>query len=190
MSTIVGLVTETGVVVGGDTQATINNHKENHPLTPKVFKRGDFIFGCAGNYRDQQLISILPMPKIPWRGKNPTRETVFKYLLEQWVPVLRESLQKNGRLLKDEDGTESSDCLEIVAYGDYLFTRESNFSVLSFEEYVAIGTGQSWAIGSLYTSHNYAITDGERMIVALNAAAANDVYTSSPYTILSTGEPW
>ncbi|HRH83558.1 MAG TPA: hypothetical protein PK210_04910 [Bacteroidia bacterium] len=61
MTCIVGLVDQEKVIIGGDSAATVGTSISLWS-DPKVFKIGDFIFGCEGSFRMIQLMKYKFIP--------------------------------------------------------------------------------------------------------------------------------
>ena len=72
----------------------------------------------------------------------------------------------------------------LFAYRDKLFLINSDGCVLEIDDYVAIGSGEDQAIGSLLS------TEGEqpktRIIKAIKASAASDIYVDYPIVVSDT----
>lgn len=89
---------------------------------------------------------------------------------------------KKAGFIKDENYIEFTNSAFLFAYKDKLFLIDHDLCVLEINDYVAIGSGSSEAIGSLLS------TEGEdpktRIIKAIKASAANDIYVD--YQIILT----
>ena len=75
--------------------------------------------------------------------------------------------------------------MSLFAYKDKLFVIGTDTSVIEVDDCVAIGSGESEAIGSLLTSQD---TDDARLrvIKAIRSSAAHDIYVDYPIILSDT----
>ncbi len=159
---IVGLVeSDKRVWIGGDGAGFINGtmlpHKE-----PKVFRKGEFLIGAAGQARFSDITRYAFEP--PEIDKE-----LGAYMALDFVNALRTVL-KDGGFLCEKDGRETiDDCQLLIGVRGELFHMDDCFSVSAIRHGVfAAGAGMDYALGALFASRDYPAN--ERVMLALRAA--------------------
>lgn len=182
MTCIVALKTAEGTFMGGDRAATDENDLAILGR-PKVFERGCFLFGCAGDLRVIDLLQFaleLPSPG----------EAGLGYIVSKLVPAIRKCFEENGFSGFYEGKAyagSGSRCL--VGYGGEIYEVGPDFGVfLPSTPYAAIGSGGVNARGAMAMAlkHNsWQFTPKGLIREALKIAAAQDAAVSPPFDILS-----
>jgi ATP-dependent protease HslVU (ClpYQ) peptidase subunit len=105
---------------------------------------------------------------------------LMKYMCTVFVDSIRDSLKDAG-FARDEKGEEIGGNF-LVAYDNELFQIESDYQVgRTINSYAAIGSGYSYALGSIFTSEE---DDSEtRIKIALAAAANFNTTVRAPFTV-------
>jgi ATP-dependent protease HslVU (ClpYQ) peptidase subunit len=120
------------------------------------------IIGCVGSYRH---INLLKYGKyIPDDSRLSEREiivNIVKYI---------QDLYKLGKCLTTKE--EVVECEEILIGDKFgLYKIQSDFSVLtSKEDYMAIGSGENFAMASMHTTKNLHLSEKKRLILAMSSA--------------------
>src|SRR5579875_613581 len=98
MTAIAGFVHhDKSVWIGGDSAATIGGSQRQIRSDPKVFQRGDYVFGVAGSFRVMQLVRFsLQIPE------RQIFQDEFEYMATSFVDALRDCL-KDGGAAKEVD---------------------------------------------------------------------------------------
>lgn len=173
MTCIVGLIEKEKVYLGGDSAASSTNH-----ITiikqPKVFKNGDFIFGCQGSFRMLQLLKFsLVMPKLGNRD-------IEKYLATEFADIIKTFAKEN---LSDNEGSKFGSFL--LGYKKRLFEIDEDLQAIETLNGVnAIGSGSDYALGSLYTSIGQPAN--VRVIKALEASSFYCTGVAKPFVVVTT----
>jgi len=189
MTVIVGLVSDNKVYIGADSAIECNG-TQRISVEPKVFIRHGMLFGSTGDMRTPQLIQHV----MTLREKNYL-ETTYQYMHNVFIVALRECLYKNGAIER-LNGKDRMYSTLMVGYEGSLFTVYNDFAVVeSVPGYDAIGSGEQFALGSLFTTSNKAevLQDGAKMqynpttrvMLALEAAAINNSFVTPPYKVLN-----
>lgn len=171
MTCIVGVVGKDGsILVGGDS-AGVYGIDILVRADKKVFKKGRFIFGFCGSFREMQVINhAFRIPKPPTK---PDKD--HQYMVAKFVPKMRDALKKAGAL-KETRGVHEMESKAIVGFRGKLYIIEQDFQVgVCAQSYAAAGCGESYAMGALYAVFNGNPSDNledSRMIAegALEAA--------------------
>ncbi|WP_189524468.1 MULTISPECIES: hypothetical protein [unclassified Mesorhizobium] len=165
MTCIVAIVHQGAVYVGGDSAASTDVAVETR-RNAKVFNNGDYLFGYTGSIRVGQQLeyseAVQPLPE----GTD-----LVRHLVVHLVPLLQKLAGKEGI---DE---------LIVAHGDRLCKIAADYSVADYPEHAAAGSGEQYAIGNLFGSHDAPVV---RIRRALAAAEANCPGVRAPFVIKST----
>lgn len=146
MTVIVGRVDEYGnVYMGGDSSAVDNGANMLVASSPqKVFRNGEFLFGCAGSFRWVQLLQFIRLPKCPKKAD------VENYLAVDFANALRNGAREIG-FLREHHGQDELGCAAgLVAFRGRLFIIQDTFDVIEIKDgLAAVGAGASYALGAL-----------------------------------------
>lgn len=148
---------------------------------PKLFRKGDLIMGYTDSFRLGQLLEHnLALPS------RAVGQEVVPWLITAFVDTLRTCL-KNGGYATFESGTEGGGNFLIATEGR-LFEVQRNYSILeSTEPYAAVGSGEYHAYGALHATHLLDLPPRQRLLLALEAAAAHVTTVRGPYWIIPPG---
>ena len=195
MTCIIGIKDEkTGkIYLGCDSAVTMGNHIAYSLNHPKIFKRGEFLFGGAGALRDLQIVGHVSAIPPCLEKQDP-----LEYMINILVPELRKSFNEVGRM-EIIDSQEEGDSIFLVVFRGHLYLIAGRFDVLEIEEgFQSIGSGYQCALGSLNTTKGRNMDAKSRIKVALETAAKYDIYVNGPFEIIdeegnvtkwSDGEP-
>lgn len=186
MSLVVAIKENNEVYIGadsqvsrGDTKLTINN--PNNFKVWKVKNVDNCLMAHTGNVRDANVIRL--MDNLVNDYLIMTNNINFEFVVKSLVPDIIFELKKYG-YVKDEQYFNSMDSRFIFAYKDSLFSIGFDGSVVEVDDFVAIGSGENEAIGSLLT------TIGEepksRIIKAINASTKSNIYVNYPIVLSNT----
>lgn len=180
MTCIVGIIDNdnNGVVIGGDS-AAVDGYDIILRKDPKVFKNGDFIIGCTSSFRMIQILRFgINFPEI---NRN---QDIYEYMCTDFIETIRRGFKNKGFEMKYDDGQDKGGTF-IVGYKNRLFKIYSDFQVEeSLSGYGACGIGESYALGSLYTSKE---TNKIKAVKeALECAANFSTGVSGPFIILNS----
>jgi ATP-dependent protease HslVU (ClpYQ) peptidase subunit len=177
MTCIVGLVDKGKVWIGGDTAA--DGEGDRSPWkNSKVFKKDDFIFGYAGSFRFGQLIEHAF--EIPSKLEG---QSDMCYLVTTFSDSLITTLQ-NANFLA-EDKTELPDHSGfLMGYHGVLYEFQEDFTFgVPAKNYMAIGSGGSYAIGAVHALIGTNQTPKTIITKALDAATMYCGGVMEPYNI-------
>ena len=107
----------------------------------------------------------------------------YEYVVDRIVLRIKSELEYFGYIEKDRK-FEGFDSSYLFAYGDKLYYIASDSSVIEIDDCIAIGSGANESIGSLLTSSGEEPV--ERIIKAIKASAAHDIYVDYPIIISDT----
>lgn len=149
----------------------------------KIFKNGDFLFGCAGSFR---MISILRYAFKP--PKHPKDMPVDEYMNTLFIDELRDVFKRGG-FLTEKDGVHWMDGEFLVGYRGNLFTIDGDFQVaVSATDYSACGSGWWVAVGSLHSTSQFIDSPKLRLRAALEAAEEHVTSVRGPFDFESMKE--
>jgi ATP-dependent protease HslVU (ClpYQ) peptidase subunit len=170
---IVAITDGETVYIGGD-RGHSNNDVIVSSLAPKVFNKSHYLIGFAGNTGIGQSIA--------YTFDAPTHRVntdTYKYVYQFFIPALREHLKDQ---LSDKEDNQTSFILGIK--GKLFEIDTGDFQCTEYAE-VAIGSGSSYAYGSLHTTQQFpAATPEMRVTWALNAATTYSPTCQEPIDIL------
>ena len=186
MSVVVAIKKDGVVYLGADSQATRGGTRSSlsNPNNFKVWRvKGvdNCLMGHVGNLRDACAIRVMDNLV---RDVDVIRGQVgFDYLVTRIVPYIIDEL-KHYSYLKD-GYFEGMDSKFAFAFEDQLFVIGGDGSVIEVDDCVAIGSGESEAIGSLVTTCNEE-DPKSRIIKAIKASATHDLYVDYPIVLINT----
>ena len=187
MTCIVGLKDKkTGKVYLGGDSATTKGAQRMIRAEPKVYKRGEILFGGAGDSVVNQVLSHIASDPSVVENQDP-----LGYILNEFIPSFKSFLRQTNHLqIKDEVATIPNEFL--VAFRGELFSIGSHFDVFtSLDNYMAIGSGEEYALGSLYSTESSDLKPEERIFIALRAASKHDSYVGGPLQVIDEdGNEW
>ena len=169
MTCIVGMVYEDVVYIGGE-RGTSDNDLILSMSPPKIRQRGQWVYGYAGSIGIGQLLDITTLPVLE------ENDDVFFVLRTVVVEELKDIIDKYSEPQSDRDTSWI-----IGARGRLFEINHTDWSVVELN-HTAIGSGGTYALGSLYTSiDNEPI---ERVALAIGSAIAYSPTCQGPIDIL------
>jgi len=173
MTCIVGLVDKDKVYIGGDSAAS-SGFQISIRKDPKVFKVGEFIFGCEGSFRMIQLLkySFIP-PRIKYKD-------ISKYLCTEFADEIKK-LMKEG--MSENEGSKFGSFL--IGYKNRLFEFDDDLQLgENLNGMEAIGCGGDIALGALFATVGN--LPEARIKKALEASASFSTGVAAPFHVIST----
>ena len=166
-------------VTSGSTRTTLKN--SNNYKIWKVLGIENCLMGSVGNLRDACVIRTMDDLVTEY---NVYRKNIsFDFVVNKIVPDIIERLQK-AHFIKDEGVFENMDSSFLFAFEDQLYEIHNDGSVIEIEDCIAIGSGKNEAVGSLLSTEGQG--PEERIIKAIKASAANDIYVDYPIIMTNT----
>lgn len=186
MSVVAAIKQNNKIYLGADSQVTKGGTRLSlsNPNNYKIWKvRGieNCLMASVGAMRDACVVRI--MTNLIREIDALKSDIDFEYVVGRIVPLIKAELEDYGYLEKDKrfDGFDSS---YLLAFEDKLFFINSDASVIEIDDCIAIGSGANESIGSLLTSNGEEPV--ERIIKAIKASAAHDIYVDFPIIITDT----
>lgn len=182
MTCIVGTRSRKGVILGGDSlgSAGLDCEVRNDP---KVGRVGDYVFGYCGSYRMGQVLLYDFDPPEPSRRTAPE---VFRFLVSEFIPTLREAMAIAG-VTKVENSVEELDCASFLVgiYGNLFYVDQDYQVGWPSTNYWAVGSGAPYAIGSMYTAYKAKKRGEDLLMTGLTAAETFNAGVRAPFTFES-----
>ena len=182
MTCIVGYVDEDDTVWMGGDSAGVSGLDINVRKDKKVFKNGDFLMGFTSSFRMGNLLQY------KFRPPEQECDDVFEYMCTDFIDGVRECFE-NGGFIKKSSDVESGGIF-LVGYRGRLFRIDNDFQVgENVAPYAAVGCGEDYAYGSLYTTKMLENWVGphngyDAIRVALEAAENFSTGVRGPFTII------
>lgn len=133
--------------------------------------------GAVGSIRDSCAIRV--MDSLVREIDAIHGDVDFDYIVNRIEPMIRDELKGHEFIEKDKPYS-SMDSRFIFAFKDKVFTIEYG-AVIEHDDYVAIGSGECEAIGSLLSSDENE-SPKDKIIKAIKSNAAHDIYVD--YSII------
>ena len=178
MTCIVGIVDGNTVYIGGDS-AGVSGLDITIRKDKKVFTNGEFVMGFTSSFRMGQVLQYdFKPPKI-----RESEDDLMAYMVRKFIPAVREAFRSAG-YIKVENNQEGGGCF-LVGVRGRLFQVDEDFQVgEDVCGYAAVGCGERFARGSLFTS-NGLMTPHERLEKALQSAAEFSGGVAPPFNHVS-----
>jgi ATP-dependent protease HslVU (ClpYQ) peptidase subunit len=172
MTTIVGVVKNGHVIMGADSLVTAGTNKHIHPQMAKIINNNGYLLGGAGDVAACDIFMHLWIPPMPNASQ---RKNLYKYMITDVVPSMKEALEENGYKIDKEDKDSGFEIL--LAVDGELFNISDDFSVLMDQTGIyGVGSGAPFAMGALHT--------GATVERALEIAEKISPYTAGPFQIV------
>lgn len=146
MTCIVAITSPDGTItMGADSGAFGDDWSVTVRADPKVFRKGDMLFGFASSFRMGQLLRFRLEVPTPPEGMDP-----FEYMATDFVDAVRTCFEDGGYLRKDNERESGGTFL--VGWRGRVYRIESDYQVSMSESSIeALGAGEAYALGSLYS---------------------------------------
>jgi ATP-dependent protease HslVU (ClpYQ) peptidase subunit len=182
MTCIVGVVRDEVVYLGADSLASDGWMNSIVREDKKLFRVGEIIIGLAGMPRAAQLLRFkLDLPTIPGDAD------LFRWIVVEFIESVRKCWREGGYLEKKDERESGEGSEFLVGIRGRVFTV---YSSLQVEEntwrYAAIGSGSSFAMGSLHHSASLGEDVDSAITLALTAAEKFNAGVRGPFHIIST----
>ena len=188
MSVVVAIKKDGIIYMGADSQVSRGGTRTtlSNPNNYKIWSVSDVdncLLGSVGTLRANNIIKVANdlIPEIV-DIKNAVN---FRFVVRHFVPRLMDELNDYNVLLKDKDDTPDMGADFLFAYHDRLYSIDRYGCVIEIDDFCAIGSGASEALGSLLSSMDEK-NPVERIKTAIKASAAHDIYVDYPIVISNT----
>ena len=187
MSVVAAIKQNGRVYIGCDSQVTKGWSRSTlkNPNNYKIWKvRGvdNCYMAHVGVVRDANVVRLIDGLV---RDYDIYRGSIdYEYVVNRIVPMIIDELKDRHYLKGDSNYFDSMGSSYLFAYKDQLFMIASDGCVIEIDDYVAIGSGEDVAIGSL----NSTVGDApvSRIIKAIKASATSDIYVDYPIIFTDT----
>lgn len=152
MTVIAAVVNKNGSYIAGDRGASDSN--VIFPLAhAKVWQLGQYLFGYFGSMDGEKVMYSFTPPAL--KTKN-----IDKFMLTEFTKALKEFYDEHFVFIGDKE----VDFGMIIIAGGYIYEHDAGtMSMTRFEtNYLSVGSGSEYALGSLNTSEAWA--DGKRRV--------------------------
>ena len=184
MSVVVAIKENGRIYVGSDSQCTkgCSRISLSNPNNYKIWVCKDApnaLMAHTGRLREAQVVKVegtcideldILHNAIDW-----------EYMVKNFVPYMFNEILDKGLGDKEKNCIDSS---FLFAYGDKLYLIDCDGVVIEIDDFVAIGSGANEAKGSLLSTAGE--DPEERIIKAIKASVASDIYVDYPIIIANT----
>lgn len=178
MTCVCGIAERGGVYLGADSIA-VGGYTMDVRATPKVFRHGPFVIGCANSFRAADVIRYRFEPP-----PLPRTADLHRYMASAFVDGLRDALKTHG-VTSVDNNAEASPIELLVGVRGQLFTIDDDLHVGASEHrFAAAGCGRDLALGALYALGTNG-TPRARLSTALHAAQAFSAGVRAPFRFVT-----
>lgn len=171
MSTIIGIVEDGRIWMGADSRATTEDGDIRPTKCKKIFRNEDYMIGFVGSVRGGQILypQFFKPPQDVWELPD----------------AIIEQCREKGCLAVSEQQMSLHTCNYIIGHQGKLYEILMDFQMTEIPEYVGVGSGSYYAVGSLHTTNQMKedFTPEIRIQLALEAAAEFSSSTGTPFII-------
>lgn len=181
MTCIVGLEHEGRVWMGGDSAGTREGDMALRILGDvKIFFVKDVLFGSSGSRRINQLLRF--SLKIPHQKVKDD----YRYLCTDLINAIRVCLKGGGNSGTEEHGEEEMEANVLTGYRGHLYNIETDYSVVTMANigFDACGSGENYALGSLFSTQETKLSPEKRITLALTTASYFSAGVAPPFSIM------
>jgi ATP-dependent protease HslVU (ClpYQ) peptidase subunit len=185
MGLIIAVKEQDHIVVGADSDHRILVHEATF-MNPNNFKfwrmpeHPDVIMAYVGPYK--RIANVLRMTRLTKTDAVITHDLVVREVVPSIATIVKSlSLSKSETM--DIQGRY------MLAVDNRILMIESDGTVVSNDDFVALGTGKKFAYGSLRTTANQNLPATERILLAVRAAYEDDYKISFPLIIGNNAQP-
>jgi ATP-dependent protease HslVU (ClpYQ) peptidase subunit len=162
------------IYMGGDSAASDEGNIVSTRKEPKVFIKNNYLIGYAGSFRFGKVVEHVFIPP------KPQTDNLDKFLNTSFVDALRSACEVSKIDPSSED--DPSELLVGVNGRLFEFCNDWHFGE-DANNFNAIGSGSSFALGSLYSTGRMQ-SPPARIKLSLQAAEKFSPSVRSPFTIL------
>lgn len=186
MSVVVAIKSENNIYIGADSQVTKGGTRSTlkNPNNYKIWKVGGIdhcLMAHVGAVRDACVVRL--MDGLVTEYNVYKNHVDYEFVVKKVVPEIVDELKDYG-MVKDDKFIDMLDSSFLFVYKNKLFLISRDRSVLEIDDYVAMGSGEDQAIGSLLSTEGQ--DPKERIVKAIKATAASDIYVDYPIIITDT----
>ena len=175
MTCIVGLETENGVYIGGDSASVAGSSLQKTKLR-KVFNTGEFLIGYTSSFRMGQLLQY----QLSVEKQKDIDD--LKYLVTKFIPTIRTLLKDGGYTQISENREEAG--FFLLGYKGKLYEVDCDFQVNCFIDGIAsVGAGAKFIKGALVAYLNEAVEERESILSALEDTSEYNAYVEEPFIV-------
>ena len=181
MTCIAAIAQDGHVYVGGDSAGFFGS-TVYAVADGKVFRKGEFVIGCAGSHRFSNIVRSGFQP--PSLDENTDLDG---YMATSFVNTLRDALRASGHM-EVFSGVESVGSIMIVGLRGSLFLVDELFATIRAPDGImAIGSGAEVALGALDATEGLTpdLSPEDRIKRALAAAERRNDSVRAPFTLES-----
>lgn len=189
MSVVVAIKEDGKIYMGADSQVTKGGsrttlkNKNNYKIW-QVDGVDNCLMGHVGNVRDANIVRLMSGLVDDY---DEFRDRInYRFVVKYIVPEIIKELRDAHFLKLDGEYLECLDSSFLFAYKDRLFYISTDATVMEIDDYVAIGSGSQEALGSLLSTEGQ--NPKKRIVKAIKASAANDIYVDYPIILSDTEE--
>ena len=192
MTCIIGMEKNGVVYIAGDSAGSNSNHDVTVIAEDKIAKRGNLIYGVAGQFRPHQILSYY----VDFTDFDEDAE-LEEFLHQYLIPSFMDSLRDNGALII-EDSEENMWATFLIGYKGKLVLLQRDFGVLSSTNgLLGIGTGGSYALSAVHVldemtkEHGIELPPHELLFKAMESAEIYNGGVRRPFIVMDDkGNEW
>lgn len=180
MTTLLAIQSDNWCLMASDSQTTSGHIAGDCSGVGKICVNGDFLIGTAGTLRGSNIIQhTFIAPKI---GKI---KNVDKFMVNKFIPTLRNTFVTAGYDMKDSSEIASHDNEFLVAVGGVIYMIDEVYGIeRQTDRIYTSGSGSHLALGAAYALGAHTLDSYDEAVEVADKA----IKTAIKYDIFSSGK--
>lgn len=178
MTCIVAVKEKGKIYLGGDS-CGVSGLDYSIRKDKKVFKNGEMVFGFTSSFRMGQILQYsYTLPK------HPSKMSDFRYLCSTFITSIIDVFTEHKYIKNPGAVVEGG--IFIIGYRGNLYKCWQDFQVeLVYEDYLACGCGESYALGALRVMEKTKTHPRKKVEKALKVAESFSAGVKAPFNIVT-----
>lgn len=187
MTCIVALREGNTIIMGADRSLDFGEGRTEVSSHPKIKKLNEnMAIGISGSlYSAQTMLEYIEVPDFSgFQMLNPQKDSNY-YMMRVFLPIYRKVLEERYCISEEDQKNHSCRINSLVICNDKIYDIGNYFEVIpASNNFMAAGSGQQYALGSLYSTKDISIPTKDKVRKALESAAYYDEYVREPFDFL------
>lgn len=186
MSVVVAIKENNIIYMGADSQITRGSSRRSfsNPNNYKIWRTKNMMESLTGGVGLVREMNIVKVASLIAEEDYVNDKIDYDYIVSKYVPDLFKLIEAQQLVTKDMDGLPRLNSSYLLAIKDKLYSIGIDGAILEIDDFAAIGSGASAAIGSLLSTEH--LPPVERIKIAIKASVTNDIYVDYPIVISNT----
>lgn len=189
MTCIVALREGNTIIMGADRSLDFGEGRTEVSSHPKIKKLNEnMTIGISGSlYSAQTMLEYLEVPDFYSSSARVLHSNLDEnhYMMRMFLPSYRKVLEERCCISEEDQKNQSCRINSLVICNGKIYDIGNYFEVIpANNNFMAAGSGQQYALGSLYSTKDINIPTKDKVRKALESAAYYNEYVREPFDFL------